>query len=238
MKELLFGIFAHPDDEAFGPSASLHEAANNGTDVHLVLVTDGSAGNNPDKVDNLAAHRLKEWELSSKLIGASSSLALHYKDGSLSQNLYHEISDKIERYITKTIKKYKEPVQVSFMTFENGGITGHLDHIAVHYITTFLYLRFRQNCPSQCQAGTLRYYCLPREMAQEPDAYWVYMPPGRKTDEIDERFNFAHLAETKLNIMRAHHSQRDDMNNIILARQDDPNHGGICLHDHFIYFKH
>ena len=66
MKKLLFGIFAHPDDEAFGPSATLYKAAQAGTDVHLIVVTDGDSGANVDGHKDLAkkwhAHRCSIYE--------------------------------------------------------------------------------------------------------------------------------------------------------------------------------
>lgn len=78
MKKVLIGIFAHPDDEAFGPSGTLLKLRDEGWDIHLILLTDGDAGVNVDNVTDLAATRLKEWEASAKLLGAASTHALHY----------------------------------------------------------------------------------------------------------------------------------------------------------------
>src|SRR5512143_376893 len=40
----LLGIFAHPDDEAFGSGAMLARYSHTGVDVHVCTVTDGAAG--------------------------------------------------------------------------------------------------------------------------------------------------------------------------------------------------
>ena len=36
MKKIIFGIFAHPDDEAFGPSGTLLLETRSGTELHLI----------------------------------------------------------------------------------------------------------------------------------------------------------------------------------------------------------
>ena len=44
MKRVIFGIFAHPDDEAFGPSGTLLMETKAGTELHLITLTLGEAG--------------------------------------------------------------------------------------------------------------------------------------------------------------------------------------------------
>ena len=43
-KRSLLGIFAHPDDETFGPGGTLAKYAREGVDVHVAIATDGAAG--------------------------------------------------------------------------------------------------------------------------------------------------------------------------------------------------
>jgi LmbE family N-acetylglucosaminyl deacetylase len=43
-KRVLLGVFAHPDDESFGPGATLAHYARRGVDVHVIIATDGIAG--------------------------------------------------------------------------------------------------------------------------------------------------------------------------------------------------
>ena len=40
----LLGIFAHPDDESFGPGAALAKYAHEDVEVHVCIVTDGAVG--------------------------------------------------------------------------------------------------------------------------------------------------------------------------------------------------
>lgn len=231
MKQLLFGIFAHPDDEAFGPSAYLYAQAQAGTDVHLILVTDGEQGINPG-YPNLAETRLEEWCESGRRIGATSNKALHYPDGGLCNQLYHEINEKINAHIKKVVTGYNEPVQLDFITFERAGISGHLDHIAVSFITTFIYERLCQKPLLNSHMGLLRYYCLPKSMAAISNCDWVYMPAGRDGAEIDEVVSYKAIRDIKIHIMDAHVSQKKDRDYIV-AHSDAVG----CYEDYFIHYK-
>lgn len=235
MKKLLFGIFAHPDDEAFGPSASLYHAARSGTDVHLILATDGEAGTNTDNIPDLAALRLEEWKESGKRIGATSGLALHYPDGGLCNDLYLEIAEKIINHIHNICGDYNEKLLIEFMTFDHDGVSGHLDHIAISFITTYVYLSLQKSDEKNITIGRLLYYCLPEAMVPEPDTRWLYMPQGKKPQEVDEIFDFQEMVDKKLFIMQAHHSQRKDMEEIILTHQNKA--AADCRCDHFRYYK-
>lgn len=235
MKKVLFGIFAHPDDEAFGPSAYLYNAAKNNVDIHLILATDGEAGTNPDNDPHLRETRLKEWEESRKRIGATSGLALHYPDGGLCNDMYLEIAEKIISRITNICAQYNEPLSGSLLTFEPGGISGHLDHIAVSFITTYVFLKLQENPPPNCILQKLRYFCLPEIRNSKATTHWLYMPKGVPLSDIDEVFDFENVATTKQYIMEAHYSQRGDMKSI-LAQQNTLDQE-YRFKEYFTYFK-
>ncbi len=235
MKKLLFGIFAHPDDEAFGPAGSLCMAAKDGVDVHLLLVTDGGGGMNPDKVDDLASQRLSEWQASCDLIGTTSNYALHYKDSTLCNQQYLQIAQKILKRVQLVISGYHEPLTADFMTFEPSGVTGHLDHIAVSYITTYVFEKLANELPSQASPGKLKYYCLAHSLAPKPNTKWLYMPGGAQPEEVDEIVDFSEVADQRLAVMKTHVSQRQDMQENLETRPDSTNKDCHC--DHFRYFK-
>ena len=233
MKKVIFGIFAHPDDEAFGPSAYLYNQAQNDIDVHLILVTDGEQGNNPDQVADLAKVRLKEWEESKKRSGAKSGLALHYPDGGLDNNLYIEISEKIIDQITKILSGYSKHIELELVTLDNRGISGHLDHIAVSFITTHVYLKLSQQENINISVGNLKYYCLCLDLVPEASIDWLYMPAGKPDEYFDETFDHTDIYDRKLHIMKAHHSQRKDMEAIL----SEYHNKYACLKDHFRYYR-
>lgn len=209
MKQLLFGIFAHPDDEAFGPSATLIKNAAAGTEVHLACVTDGQNGMNPDNVPDLGAERIKEWHTAGKLMGASSQHALGFMDGTLCNNMYFDIAKQITKIVRQTVAANGD-CELSFMTFDPNGFTGHLDHMAVSSITAYVFYKLKANPPANCTIRELAYYCMPRAFAAGPSVDFVYMPPGRPDKYINRQVPVDNFFQQKTKVMQAHHSQRKD----------------------------
>lgn len=210
MKRVLIGVFAHPDDEAFGPSGTLLQEVRDGTELHLICATRGEAGANPDGHDNLGAARQAEWQQSCQLLGAATTLQLDYPDGGLSNRLYLEIADKLKAQVKTILSSHNAPVDLQFMTFEPGGLTGHLDHIAVSLITTFAYEKLQAQLPEPVEAIGLRYFCLSATAAPHTNTDWLYMPAGRPESQIDEQIDVSDVLKQKLAAMDAHHSQRND----------------------------
>lgn len=79
MTRRLLGVFAHPDDESFGPAGTLAVHSADGVDVHIATMTDGAAGapapGFPDG-DDLAAVRRIELQAAARRLGAT----LHHFD--------------------------------------------------------------------------------------------------------------------------------------------------------------
>lgn len=236
MKRIVFGVFAHPDDEAFGPSAYFYKAAISGQDVHLILITDGDAGAGGSA--DLGRVRLAEWRESAHRIGAVSASALHYGDGTLSNKLFHEIGSKVNGVIAKKLATYSEPISIDLVTFDPNGITGHLDHIATTCISNFVFDQLKSNPPKDVSIGKLKYYCLPLEMAPHCSCKWVHAPCGRRADEIDEVLDFSDIEEQKLHIMRAHVSKKKDMEEILhIYKKLKAAGSDSCYHEYFMYHK-
>ncbi|MDQ7028715.1 MAG: PIG-L family deacetylase, partial [Ardenticatenia bacterium] len=83
----LLGIFAHPDDESFGPGGTLAKYAREGVEVHVCTVTDGAAGSSAPDVrvpdgETLAQLRLRELECACKELGAHLHI-LGYRDSGM-----------------------------------------------------------------------------------------------------------------------------------------------------------
>lgn len=129
MKSLVC-VFAHPDDEAMGPGGTIAKFAAE-RDVYLICVTNGNASDG-SKSEELAKVRREELIKSAVILGVKSVDFLEYNDGELNNNLYHEIVEKIE-------EKVREYDPDTLLTFDINGVTGHLDHIAVSLITSFVF---------------------------------------------------------------------------------------------------
>lgn len=226
MKKIVFGIFAHPDDEAFLTAGSFLTWVNEGADLHLICATRGERGQNPDHVVDLGKLREHEWEEAAALLGASSYTQLGYPDGGLQNNLFHEITDRLNAIVTAKLDTYHTPYEVRFVTYENCGITGHLDHIAMSFMTTYSFARLKDAHPNI----ELLYACACEAVSPQSDVSFVFMPKGHDHGHIDVTIDVSDVLERKKQIMRAHHSQRDDAEAII-ARL-----GNNLAYEHFNRF--
>src|SRR3972149_8828237 len=109
MKKIL-AVFAHPDDETFGPGGTLAKYAQEGVEIHLLCATRGERGEWSASAKASAGkqekiHHIREKELlrSAKILGIKKVEFLNFVDGYLCNSNYHDLAQKI---ITK-IKSFK-----------------------------------------------------------------------------------------------------------------------------------
>lgn len=217
MKKLIFGIFAHPDDEAFGPVGTLLMEKEADSEVHLVCVTAGENGTNPDKVSDLGKVRLLEWQAAGELLDADSMHYLGYEDGTLSNSVYLEVAEKIQRIIGDAIADRDDIASIEFLSLDANGLTGHLDHIFVSRVACYVFYKLKE---ADERFSKIRLNCLHHDDFPEANLKWLYMDAGRTAGEIAETVDAsAHLGQIKA-IMHAHRSQRGDCESI-LARMGD-----------------
>lgn len=224
MQKLLFGIFAHPDDEAFGPAGTLLTETKSGTELHLITLTAGEAGMNPDGVDNLADVRLDEWRAAGKLLGASSQHHLGYYDGTLGNDDHLHIADKI-MHIVKTCINGRDDTIIEFISMDLNGVTGHIDHIVAGRSACLAFYRLKA---TGLPMSRIRLACLSRDQATEFNTDFCYMEAGHPLDEIDETVDARPLIKEIRTIMHCHYTQRSDAQAQIAALGD-----GIAV-NHFI----
>lgn len=226
MKKIIVGVFAHPDDESFGPAGTLVLEAQKGTEIHLITLTAGESGNNPDNHENLGAVRLKEWRTAGKLIGAHSMTHLGYHDNALNNTSMVEIAEKVEAYIRRVVDE-KGPDELELMSFELGGLTGHIDHIVAARATCLVYYRLKKSLPCM---SCIRLFALPESWVTCPDTQWVFMDKGVAEAEL-QTIDVSSVRERCTEIIKAHHTQRSD------AQQHLRRHRTFCrdkLYNHFI----
>ncbi len=192
----IVAIFAHPDDEAFGPAGTLAQLARD-NDVYILCATRGEAEGNHD----LGRTRSEELAKSAKVLGVKKVFLLGFRDGTLSNALYHKLAEKIENHL-KSLRPH------TLITFENRGVSGHIDHIVVSMVTTYVFYRV----PS---VRTLLYYCISQEARSEIDDYFIYFPEGHKKSEIDKVVNIEDVWPKKVEAMLAHKTQIQDAKRIL-----------------------
>ncbi len=131
--KLLF-VLAHPDDETLGNGGTIARYADEGIEVHLVTATGGEEGwfgapeENPGP-EELARIREKELRGAAEVLGVSGVSLLGYHDGVLANASTPEVVGKIVSHI----RRIRPQVVV---TFDQNGLYGHPDHIAITQFTT------------------------------------------------------------------------------------------------------
>lgn len=203
MKPTAVCIFAHPDDESFGPSGTIHMLTKT-HNVYIICITKGDAGENhhPDTVTPLAELRKKELLASSEIVGVKNVYFLGYPDGELCNNKYHEIAVDVQ-----TILDDLRPSLL--LTFEHRGISGHLDHVAAAMITSYLYERLSY-------VKEVMFYALcTDQLTRKPGEYFIYFPPGYERSQITVCNDVSSVLEVKRNAISQHVSQTHDMKHIL-----------------------
>lgn len=204
-------VFAHPDDEAFGPAGTIATLSkiNN---VYVICATRGEAGYNtaPGRTGKKELGRKREGELlaSAKILGVKKVIFLDFKDGTLCNNLYHALAEKIENILEKIKPKI-------LITYEPRGISGHLDHVAVSMVTSFVFEKIKT-------ATELWYYCITVSHRKKIPAYFIYFPPGYKKSEIDKIIDISAVWEAKVAAINAHESQHHDAQRILARLKKFP----------------
>lgn len=197
-KPKLVAIFAHPDDEAFGPGGTLALYSKT-HDTYLICVTHGEAGHHhKGDANGLGSVREKELLRSAKILGIKQVLFLDYVDGMLANFMYRDIARDI-REITDKL----EPE--IFLTFDQCGVSGHIDHITVSMITQYLFYRLdyvkqlMMFCISEKEAAALR-----------PD-YFIYIPTGYHPDNVDKIIDVSSVYSKRIRALKTHKSQMKDI---------------------------
>lgn len=225
MKKIIFGIFAHPDDESFGPCGTLLKESRSGSDIHLIMLTAGDAGVNLDAAPNLAEIRLQEWQRAGSLLGAKSMCFLGYKDGQLDNKTMQAIATQVEEIVTRELKDAPGDALVEFICFDFSGLSGHIDHIVASRAACLAFYRLKSH---NSRLARVRMFCLPASLFPSHSVDWLYKEPGRTAAEIDEVVDARELREDIITVMRCHSTQFQDCDTVLHTLGDQ-----LGL-DHFI----
>jgi LmbE family N-acetylglucosaminyl deacetylase len=140
-KRRLLAIFAHPDDESFGPGGTLALYARHEVEVHLICATRGEAGKIPaaltQSYETVAQLREDELRCAAAELGLAEIHFLDYRDsgmaGTPDNDHPHALAaaplEDVAAKITNLIRLIQP--QVVLTHDPNGGYL-HPDHIATH----------------------------------------------------------------------------------------------------------
>lgn len=121
-------LFAHPDDGDFMCGGTVARWASEGTEVHYLVITDGSAGDNrPGAVrEQVATVREHEQRDAASVLGVASVTFLGFRDGELEVNL------STRRAVARELRRLRPQVLVAPdpRRWWTGNYVNHADHRA------------------------------------------------------------------------------------------------------------
>lgn len=190
----MLAIFAHPDDEAYGPGGTLARYAREGHEVYLLTLTRGEAGTlgicKHLAPDEKAQMRRQELVCAANVLGIREVRVLNYPDGRLNTVSYQEG----ESVVLEEIHRIRPNL---VMTFHDLGISGHPDHVAV--------ARWCRNAVRQLDTNIrLFYYGLsPQQASRIPNRQLIPIPRS----DITHAISVKEYLPIKIQAIQCHQSQ-------------------------------
>lgn len=198
MIERAMAIMAHPDDPEFFIGGTLAKLAAQGTEVRVLLVTDGSKGSDDRELskEELTRMRRAEQREAVRRWGGKDALFFDHSDGEL------RYSAQLVRDVVREIRRFKPQLVLTNdparFYYESGRIN-HTDHRTIGAVVldaVFPAARNFRYFPSLLEEGFETWYV--REI-------WLCSPL-----EANHEVNTEDMVETRLNAILAHTSQVGD----------------------------
>lgn len=190
----ILAIFAHPDDESYGPGGTLAQATHNGHIVSLLTFTHGESGSlgisKNFSATELAIIRCGELRSAAKKLG-------------IQRLQIHNLSDKQLKYapeqlgidiVINEIKHFKPDI---IITYHENTISGHPDHRTVTN-WTLRAVKSVQNPPK------LFYFGLDQEQTLK-FSFLKLIPINNS--EVTHRINVEKFMDNKITAIKCHKTQ-------------------------------
>ena len=198
--KIVLGIAAHPDDLDVGAGGTMAHFAQQGAEVHYLILTDGSKGSDDPAMTSadLIHIRQAEQQQALDIIGGKSITFLHYPDGEL------EVTMKLKKEIVKIIRTLKPDVIITMdptvIYSLTKGIINHPDHRAAG------------------QATLDAVFPLARDRLTFPELHAAGYEPHKTTTILLVNFDTSNFAvditdtfKKKMRALKAHTSQFGDL---------------------------
>jgi LmbE family N-acetylglucosaminyl deacetylase len=192
----ILAIFAHPDDESFGPAGTLALFSSQHHQTGLITLTRGESGSlgiskelGPEK---LARRRSEELKCAASVLNVGYLRIYNLPDKKLSETPYEQglkiIRNEIKKFIPDII-----------ITFHENGISGHPDH---KMVTRWV----KQAATEAKNSLRLFYYGLAPEQAA---LYTQRKLHPMENSEITHKIDTASRFEQKIKAIRCHKTQEE-----------------------------
>ncbi len=141
---VLLAVFAHPDDETFGPGGTLARYAAEGVDVHYACATRGDVGTvDAELMQGFATVgdlRWSELQAAVKILGLTGLHWLGYRDSGMPGSEDNRHPDALVQadhnvLVGKIVAVIRALRPYVVITFDPCGGYGHPDHVSIHYAT-------------------------------------------------------------------------------------------------------
>ncbi len=142
----LLGVFAHPDDETFGPGGTLAKYAASGAQVHVIIGTDGDAGSieeshRRDNERTLAQERMEELTNAALLLNVTTIWNLPFRDSGMRGSPDNDhpralIRQPISQLVAELVDYMRRMRPQVIITHDPFGGYGHPDHIRLSEAVT------------------------------------------------------------------------------------------------------
>ena len=194
--KIVLGIAAHPDDLDVGAGGTIAKFAQEGAEIHYLILTDGGKGSDdPDMTTSeLVRVRQAEQRRALEIVGGTAITFLDHPDGEL------EVTLELKKEIVKAIRSVKPDVVITMdptvMYDAALGSINHPDHRAAGQATldaVFPLARDRLTFPELLEAGY--------EPHKTPTVLLINFSTNNFSVDITDTF------ETKVLALKAHASQ-------------------------------
>ncbi len=199
----VLAVFAHPDDETYGPGATLARLSAEGSRVRLVTFTRGESATMGDSVlfspAALAKVREKELDCACRALGIAGHELLAFPDGRLAELAESELAAPI----AKALGDFAPSL---VMTFHPEGISGHGDHKAVSKAVKSAIASWTGTAEGDLRRSpALAYYVVPESVAAKIGWRRLHAPPDR---EVTHAVETGPYLRAKIEAVQCHRTQR------------------------------
>lgn len=211
--ETILAIFAHPDDEAFGPAGTLRQLALKHT-VIPVFATRGEAGQLHEHhglpSTSITETRRIEASESANILNIKEPIIWDFPDGAMTDLHIPKLTRKIIELSHDTGAK-------TAITFEANGLTGHGDHVTVTKAV-------EQALQQTRTVEDIWYYHWSKKLAAEFGRdYFISVPEGLEHAEADQVVSLTDMElHSRNNALRIYNSQQLDVNQFYPLLQEQP----------------
>jgi LmbE family N-acetylglucosaminyl deacetylase len=197
----LVAVFAHPDDESFGPGGTFARYAAAGVEMVLVCGTRGEAGSighsksyGPDLLGRI---RVAELEAATEVLGFRRLHLLGYPDRGVEGVAMEQGTEEV-----LAVLRQVEPEVV--IAFHPSGISGHPDHRAMTAFAAAAVERLRGEGNDWRARLKLHYFTIPASVARQITYRELPLVPD---EEISIELDTEAYAEVKRQAIHCHRTQ-------------------------------